>query len=156
MISGGSSVGTRDFTIEVLSAMPESFIMVHGISISPGKPTILAKTSNKAFWGLPGHVVSAMVVFNVVVRPFITRISGLTKDRVWKIPAVLSRNIASAQGRTDFIRVKLISDHDTLMAEPVLGKSGLIRTMVKADGLIEIGINTEGLDKGSLVDVMLI
>ena len=156
LISGGSSVGTRDFTISVLSELPQSDILVHGISISPGKPTILANTMGKAFWGLPGHVVSAMVVFNVVVAPFLEKISGMQQRQKWKIPALLTRNIASAQGRTDFVRVRLIQKNGQLMAEPVLGKSGLIRTMVKADGLIEIGTNTEGLDKGAKVDVMLI
>lgn len=156
LISGGSSVGARDFTTAVLSAIPDSVILVHGISISPGKPTILAKTGKKAFWGLPGHVVSAMVVFQVIVKPFIQQISGLMPQPKWKIPAVLTRNVSSAQGRTDFIRVRLIQKDGVVLAEPILGKSGLINTMVKADGLIEIGINTEGLDKGSPVGVMLL
>ena len=70
MISGGSSVGVRDYTVEVLDELPDTGILVHGISISPGKPTILARSGGKAFWGLPGHAVSAMVIFSVVVRPF--------------------------------------------------------------------------------------
>jgi len=158
MISGGSSVGTRDFTISVLSSLPDASILVHGISISPGKPTILAKVGNKAFWGLPGHVVSAMVIFNVVVRPFIDHISGISRKqtRVWKLPAILSRNISSAQGRTDYIRVRLVQRDNQLTAEPILGKSGLIRTMVKADGLIEVGMNIEGLDKDTPVEVILL
>jgi molybdopterin molybdotransferase len=156
LISGGSSVGVRDFTIEVLSKLPHASILVHGISISPGKPTILAEASGKAFWGLPGHVVSAMVVFQVVVRPFLEHVAGLDKSfkRESKIPARLSRNISSAQGRTDFVRVRFITKEDTLWAEPILGKSGLIQTMVKADGLIEIDLNTEGLDKGTAVEVI--
>ena len=76
MISGGSSVGARDFTVEVLEALPHTDILVHGISISPGKPTILARSGQKPFWGLPGHADSAMVFFDVVVRPFIEQISG--------------------------------------------------------------------------------
>ena len=156
LVSGGSSVGTRDLTIAAMADFPDASLLVHGISISPGKPTILAKVRGKVFWGLPGHVVSAMVVFHVVVTPFIDHISGLTSKPKWGIPAVLSRNIASAPGRTDFIRVKLRWENEKLVADPVLGKSGLIRTMVKADGLIEIGINTEGLYKGSDVEVMLI
>jgi molybdopterin molybdotransferase len=158
LISGGSSVGTRDFTIEVLSALPDSEIIVHGISISPGKPTILARSGKKAIWGLPGHVVSAMIVFGVVVKPFIEKISGLSsgqKSRV-TVSARLSRNISSAQGRTDYIRVKLTEAGGVLFAEPILGKSGLINTMVKADGLIKIGQNTEGLEKGTVVKVILL
>lgn len=156
LISGGSSVGVRDFTMDVVSALPDPSLLVHGISISPGKPTILAKVRDRAFWGLPGHVVSAMVVFEVVVRPFIEYIGGLSLKykRSLKVPALLSRNISSAQGRRDYIRVRLIKKGDDLWAEPILGKSGLINTMIKADGLIEIDINTEGLDQGSRVEVI--
>jgi molybdopterin molybdotransferase len=158
LISGGSSVGTRDFTIEVLSAMPEADILVHGISISPGKPTILARSRNLALWGLPGHAVSAMVVFEIVVRPFIEHIAGLAPEykNSFNPHALLSRNLSSAQGRIDFVRVRLVEKEGVLWAEPILGKSGLINTMVKADGLIEIGINSEGLDKGTEVEVLLL
>ncbi len=156
LISGGSSVGTRDFTIDVLAALPESDILVHGISISPGKPTILAKSRNLAIWGLPGQVTSTMVVFEIVVKPFIDHIGGLSlnNERNFKLSARLSRNIASAQGRTEYIRVRLNSKDGILWADPILGKSGLINTMVNADGLIEIGTNTEGLDKGAEVAVI--
>jgi molybdopterin molybdotransferase len=156
LISGGSSVGARDFTMEVLSALPDAEILVHGISISPGKPTILAKVQNKAFWGMPGHVVSAMIVFARVVKPFIERIGGKSdgKRKELRLQAKLSRNVASAQGRVDFIRVQFRLEGGQLWADPVLGKSGLISTMVNADGLIEIDINTEGLEKGDAVEVI--
>jgi molybdopterin molybdotransferase len=155
MISGGSSVGARDFTVEVLGALPDTGILVHGISISPGKPTILARSGGKAFWGLPGHAVSAMVVFAVVVRPFLDRLCGLSETaRRFPVQAVLSRNLASAQGRVDYVRVRLKEAEGQIMAEPILGKSGLINTMVKADGLIAIGIDTEGLEQGAVVRVM--
>lgn len=155
MISGGSSVGARDFTLEVLDELPDTGILVHGISISPGKPTILARSGGKAFWGLPGHAVSAMVIFSVVVRPFLDRICGLKQAvRRFPVQAVLRRNLASAQGRVDYVRVRLVEENGALLAEPILGKSGLIRTMVKADGLIAIGMNTEGLDEGTTVKVI--
>ena len=156
LISGGSSVGSRDFTIEVLSSLPDPEILVHGISISPGKPTILARSEKKAVWGLPGHVVSTMVVFKMVVQPFIEHLGGLSarKRKILTFLARLSRNISSAQGRIDYIRVRIVKKDGDLWAEPVLGKSGLINTMIQADGLIEIGINTEGLDKGTMVEVI--
>ena len=157
LVSGGSSVGVRDFTVEVIAAFPGSEILVHGIAISPGKPTILARVLGKPFWGLPGHVVSAMVVFARIVRPFLRHLAGasdlLSQDT--RIPARLSRNVASAQGRTDFVRVRLVRGADGIWAEPILGKSGLLNTMVKADGVIEIGKNVEGLDQGTEVEVML-
>ena len=156
LISGGSSVGTRDFTVDVLSAFQDAKILVHGISISPGKPTILAKIKSKAIWGMPGHVVSAMIVFSRVVKPFVAHISGQAagEKKELRLPATLSRNVASRQGRIDFIRVQLRFADGRLWADPVLGKSGLISTMVNADGLVEIDINTEGLDKGAEVEVI--
>ncbi len=154
LISGGSSVGTRDFTVEALSSLPDARIMVHGITISPGKPTILASVGGKALWGLPGHVVSAMVVFRVVVRPFIQQLSGLSPPYRFSrtLSALLSRNVASAQGRIDFVRVRLLDRDGQLWAEPILGKSGLLHTMIRADGLVSIGMNTEGLNAGSRVE----
>ncbi len=158
LISGGSSVGSRDVTIDALSHLSDTHILIHGISISPGKPTILATFHRKAIWGLPGHVVSTMVVFLKVVRPFIHHISGAPPTRFQGSvrSARLSRNVASAQGRVDYIRVKLRESEGGLMADPILGKSGLINTMVKADGLVEIGLNVEGLNEGALVEVELL
>lgn len=158
LISGGSSVGSRDFTLEVLQGLPDAEILVHGVSISPGKPTILARSGEKSVWGLPGQVTSAMVVFHVLVRPALERISGLSESELGKsrqVPAVLSRNLASVQGRDDHVRVKLVRQGERLYAEPILGKSGLIHTMVKADGLIRIDRDSEGLDKDTAVEVML-
>jgi molybdopterin molybdotransferase len=158
LISGGSSVGTRDFTLDVIKGLPRAELLVHGVSISPGKPTILARSNEKAIWGLPGQVTSAMVVFLVMIRPLLERLRGRTGDIPGshrKVSAVLSRNVASVQGRTDFVRVRLVFREDQVVAEPILGKSGLIHTMVKADGLIGIDMNSEGLDKGTEVEVML-
>jgi len=155
LLSGGSSVGMRDFTMEVLDALPNAAVLAHGISISPGKPTILADVDGKPFWGLPGHVVSAMVVFHAAVRPFIDHIAGLepSTKRICFHRARLTRNLSSVLGRVDYVRVRLTQAEDGLAAEPILGKSGLINTMVKADGLLKIDKNTEGLDKDALVEV---
>ena len=78
------------------------------------------------------------------------------RDRTIRVPAILSRNIASAQGRREFIRVLLEHQAGRIIAKPVLGKSGLIRTMIHADGLLEIGDHVEGLEKGSFVDIILL
>lgn len=157
LISGGSSVGTRDYTVEVLSALPDTEILVHGISVSPGKPTILARSGGIPVWGLPGQVASAMVVFQVVAAAFLHRLRGLSRPILQvKASARLSRNLASSQGRRDFVRVILVQEGHDLVARPILGKSGLIRTMVQADGLLEIGEHVEGLEKGSMVDIILL
>ncbi|HKL01067.1 MAG TPA: gephyrin-like molybdotransferase Glp [Desulfotignum sp.] len=157
LISGGSSVGTRDYTVTVLSKLPDTDILVHGMSVSPGKPTILARSGTIPVWGLPGQVVSAMVVMKMVVVPFLHRIQGYAAPRpLVRVPARLTRNVASAQGRRDFIRVVLENGPEGLMAKPVLGKSGLIRTMVLADGLLDIGENLEGLEKNTWTQVILL
>lgn len=154
LVSGGSSVGSRDFTIQVLEGLADSDILAHGVSIRPGKPTILARVGATPVFGLPGHVVSAMVVFSAVVEPFLHRLAGRVPNRLEPAaPARLSRNLASAQGRVDYVRVRLTETGDGLLAEPILGKSGLIRTMVQADGLIRIGRDEEGLDLGATVRV---
>ncbi len=157
LISGGSSVGARDFTVEVISSFPEARILAHGISISPGKPTILARIRDRSFWGLPGHVVSAMIVFARIVRPFLLHLGGIRAPLAQEIrlPARLSRNVASVPGRTDFIRVRVVRGAEGFRAEPVLGKSGLLNTMVKGDGVVEIGRDVEGLEAGAPVEVIL-
>jgi molybdopterin molybdotransferase len=156
-ISGGSSVGTRDLTLKIFESIEGTELLVHGISISPGKPTIVARKGPTAIFGLPGHTASAMVVAEVFLTPFLARLGGktilaeLTQNRV---AAKLSRNIESASGRDDFIRVKLIRKDGIWFAEPIFGKSGLISTLVEADGLLRVDRNTEGLYQGQEVEVM--
>jgi molybdopterin molybdotransferase len=156
LVSGGSSVGTRDFTLEVIESFPESRILAHGIAISPGKPTILARIGDKVLWGLPGHTASAMVVFSVFVRPCLHRLEGELPSPIKPaLKARLTRNLASAQGRDDYIRVALKAGPEGWEAEPILGPSGLISTLVRSDGLIRIDRFTEGLEKGAEVEVTL-
>jgi molybdopterin molybdotransferase len=158
LLSGGSSVGTRDLAIAALQSFPESQVLVHGVAVSPGKPTILARIGPKPLVGLPGHPVSAMVIMEVLVRPLLARLEGLAETLpVWGkvIEAQLARNLASTPGREDFIRVRLRKEGENLLADPILGKSGLISTMVKAEGWIQIPLHTEGLEKGEVVQVQL-
>jgi len=157
-ISGGSSVGTRDLTLKVFETLHDFELLVHGISISPGKPTIIGKSGAQPVIGLPGHVASALIVAEVFLTSLISRLSGHTEARRGfqpQVEAILARNIESAGGREDYIRIKLTEKGDTLIAEPVFGKSGLISTLVEADGLIRIDMNTEGLYQGQRVKVML-
>ena len=158
LLSGGSSVGARDLAIAALQSFPEAAILVHGVAVSPGKPTILAKINHKPLFGLPGHPVSAMVIMEVLVQPLLEQLLGQAGPyRSWgrTISATLSRNLASAPGREDFVRVHLHAEGETVWAEPVLGKSGLISTMVKAEGLLRLPLNSEGLEKGEKVEVYL-
>ncbi|UCG14953.1 MAG: molybdopterin molybdotransferase MoeA [Deltaproteobacteria bacterium] len=158
LISGGSSVGSRDLTLEALTSFEDSEVLVHGVAISPGKPTLLVRVGAKGFWGIPGHVTSAMVVFHVLVRPFMSYLSGDSPslEQGQPVRARLSRNVASKQGREDFVRVRLREEDGNLMAEPIFGESALISTLVQADGLIGIHRHAEGLYAGESVEVIRI
>jgi len=158
LLSGGSSVGEKDFTLDAFLSFKEVQIVAHGVSISPGKPTIIARRGNKTLWGLPGHPVSAMIVFDVLIRYFFARLCGLSEPPGYDrhaMEAELDRNVESASGREDYIRVKLTRIEDRWLATPIPGKSGLISTMVEADGIIRIDMNTEGLYRGEKVKVRL-
>ncbi|UCF85431.1 MAG: molybdopterin molybdenumtransferase MoeA, partial [Desulfobacteraceae bacterium] len=158
-ISGGSSVGTRDLTLKVFETLQNFELLVHGISISPGKPTIIGRSFSRSLIGLPGHVASALVVAEIFLSRLLSRLSGQldsVKGSQGRIEAELTQNIESASGREDYIRVKLFQDGKTLYAEPVFGKSGLISTLTEADGLIKIDMNTEGLYQGQRVTVLFL
>lgn len=159
VITGGSSVGSLDLTVEVLQTFLKTQILGHGISIRPGKPTLLADIDGKPFLGLPGHPVSAIVIFHFFGKTILKILSGQTREGIlprMKITAKASRNIPSVSGREDYIRVKLEEKEDTLWAHPIFGKSGAISNLVKADGLIKIGINEEGLEEGEEAEVILL
>ncbi len=133
--------------------------MVHGISISPGKPTIIAVCQDKPIFGLSGHPGAALTVYGVLVRPFIRRLRGESKTLSSETPptlkAKLDMNIVSTNGRTDFVRVQLVKKEDGLWAKPIYGSSGLIATLVRADGLICIPLEKNGLRQGEEVEVEL-
>jgi len=157
IISGGSSVGVRDVTLEVLNRLGKPGVLIHGVSVKPGKPTILAIADNRPIFGLPGHPVSAMIIFDLFVRPLINWLQGgqYNYNSAKEIEAELTCNMVSDSGREDYIRVFVYEKDKKIYAEPILGKSGLISTMVRASGLIKIGLNVEGLEKGSKVMVKL-
>jgi molybdopterin molybdotransferase len=160
LISGGSSVGTKDITLAVISSFPRSEIIFHGISVAPGKPTILARALNKPVLGLPGHPQSALVIFDLFGAPLVRMLGGedaataFTPQRTAR--ARLSQNIASQAGREDYVRVTLVERDGQRIAAPLAGKSGAIFNLVKADGLVCIPSSAEGLDEGSEVEVILL
>ncbi|MCD6264827.1 MAG: molybdopterin molybdotransferase MoeA [Deltaproteobacteria bacterium] len=158
LLSGGSSVGVKDLTLDVFKSFKNTKILAHGVSISPGKPTIIARRGNKTLWGLPGHPSSAMIIFDVFLRYLLGKLSGLSNlDKFGGrfLEAEIDRNIDSVSGRDDYIRVKCSRIGKRWVATPILGKSGLISTMVEADGVIKIDMNTEGIYKGENIRVML-
>ena len=157
IISGGSSVGIRDITLEVLNRLGKPGVLIHGVSVKPGKPTILAIADNRPIFGLPGHPVSAMIIFDLFVRPLINWLQGGEYNYCFakEIEAELTCNVFSDSGREDYVRVFVYKEDEKFYAKPIPGKSGLISTMVRASGLIKIGLNVEGLEKASKVMVKL-
>ncbi len=155
LISGGSSVGARDATLEILKELGEVF--VHGIRIAPGKPTIFAVCDEKPVIGLPGNPISSMVVFEKFAAPLIKKLSGAKDFEIYRplIRAVLAQNVASAKGREDFVRVKLVERDSRVYAQPVYSHTNNISGLAKADGLIRISAESEGLEQGSEVFVEL-
>lgn len=156
ILSGGSSVGTKDNTAKVIQSLGDPGILVHGVSVKPGKPTIIGLVGTKPVFGLPGHPASALVIFDLFIKPVIWQNLGLVKEpRQAIVQAKFSRSVASASGREDYWRVALVEKDGQLWAEPILGKSGLISTMVKADGTVKIVEAKEGIAAGELVEVIL-
>lgn len=155
VMTAGSSISTRDLTREVIQGLGKPGILQHGLAVKPGKPTILAVCENKPVIGLPGNPVSALLVARQVIVPLIQRFLGKKMGRVGTIRAVLASNIASTTGREDTIPVRLVEREGRVFAEPVFGKSNLIFTLIRADGLVQLPLNSNGLRAGVEVEVVL-
>lgn len=158
-VSGGSSVGSRDLTLAAVAGLPDSEVLAHGVAISPGKPTILARVGAKVLFGLPGQVTSAQVIMRLFGLPFLEWAGGddAAFERLQSPLRVrLARNVASKQGREDWVRVRLEpqAGADPPLARPILGKSGLLRTLLDADALIRIPADVEGLYEGAVVPAL--
>jgi len=158
LISGGSSVGARDLTLEAIRDLPGAEILAHGVALRPGKPAILAAVGEgRPLLGLPGHPASAAVVMEVLGRPLLEHLAGRQPQTGWgrTVTASLSRNLAGAGGREDFVRVGLRREGGRLWADPVLGPSGLLSPLVQSEGLVLIPLGVEGLFKEEEVEVRL-
>ncbi len=159
LLSGGSSMGAKDIALETILSFPDSQFIFHGISIAPGKPTIFASACGKPILGLPGYPVSALVIFDLFGAPLLRRLGGESLAALQRfartLRARLKTNIASQLGREDYIRVTLEREGAGFIATPLPSKSGAIFTRVKADGMVRIEMNQDGLEQGEEVDVIL-
>jgi len=159
VVTAGSSVSARDMTADVIDSLADEFggpgVIVHGVAVRPGKPTILAVLGGKPIIGLPGNPVSAMVVFWLLGVPALYHLSGARMPIRPRVHAALTANVASAAGREDYVPVALQEDDGALYAEPIFGKSNLIFTLVRADGLLKIPLDVTGLRAGDFGDVYL-
>jgi molybdopterin molybdotransferase len=156
IFSAGSSVSSRDMTVQVLHSLGPPGVLVHGIAHRPGKPTIMALIEDKPAFGLPGNPVSAMIVFRLLVRPTLYALTGCTQVPQPKtLRARLTKNIPSVTGREDHVQVRLSYADGALHAEPVFGKSNLIYTLIRADGVVVVPLDQGGLYAGAEVPVQL-
>ena len=156
IFSAGSSLSSRDMTASVFNQLGEPGILLHGISIKPGKPTIVAVAEGKPLFGLPGNPVSALVVFDLLVAPAIHVLSGASKQPIANtVDAILAVDVPSESGREDYIPVKLSNSNSVLSAKPVFGKSNLIYTLINSDGLITVPADSGGIYAGEEVCVRL-
>jgi molybdopterin molybdotransferase len=158
LISGGSSVGVKDMTESVISEVGK--LLFHSVSMKPGKPTLAGISGGKPVLGLPGHPRAVAVCYEVFIRPLVERLSGLspkaTADMRGTVRARLAKSVSSAPGRQEVMSVALKVRDGELWAEPMLGKSGLLSMMVRADGTITVPAGKSGLQRGQPVDVRLL
>lgn len=155
VVSGGSSMGTKDVTVKVIDSLGEPGVLVHGIAVKPGKPTILGRVGTKAVIGLPGHPASAYVIFNVFVRRLVEVMEGRSGSLEESVRAEMDTNYPSNQGREEYLSVTLYEKDGKAYASPVFGKSGMISTLTTSHGYIHISRGSEGVSRGQMVDVMV-
>lgn len=154
LVSGGSSVGTRDETYKVINSLGMPGVLVHGIAVKPGKPTIIGKVGNKAVIGLPGHPASAFFILKILVFHLMDVINKVSNSSKNLISAKMSCNYPSNNGREEYVPVRLHNSNEGTIAQPLFGKSGLITLLSSADGYVRIDRGSEGISAGEMIKVI--
>jgi len=157
ILSGGSSIGTKDVSADALADLDAPGILFHGIDIRPGKPTLFARAGSKPVVGMPGFPTSSLIVFDAFIRPMLWRLGGESARDPWpsRRPARISREHRSVVGREDYLRVRLVERDGGLWADPLPGGSATLSNVVFADGLVRVDTAAPGLAAGDPVDVLL-
>lgn len=154
VINAGSSAGSKDYTAQLIGDLGE--LVLHGIAIKPGKPTILGMIGTKPVIGVPGYPGSAFLVFEEIVSPVIRALQRRKAERSPLAKAAVSRRIVSTLKYREYIRVKLGRVGEKLVATPLNRGAGVTMALVKADGIMVIPKNSEGYEAGEEVSVELI
>ena len=152
LLSGGSSVGVKDAACRIIESMGS--LLLHGIAIKPGKPTILGKAGKKPLVGLPGHPVAAYFITRLFVLPLLERLMGRGQE-TYTTTAKITENISANHGRAQYHCCRLERKEGQLYAYPIRGKSGLITTLAGADGYFCITRDQEGLPKDAEIQVTI-
>lgn len=153
IINAGSSAGSEDFTVKLIAELGE--VLVHGIATKPGKPAILGIVDGKPVLGIPGYPVSAYFVFETFAKPLIRKLLKQGVSPKSKTEAILSRRIVSSLKHTEYVRIKLGMVEDKLIATPLSRGAGATMSLVRADGILTIPRNSEGIEAGEKVQVEL-
>ena len=157
VVTAGSSASSRDLTALVINELGAPGVLVHGVNVRPGKPTILGVCDEKPVIGLPGNPVSALVIAGLFVVPVVRAYLGVAIKGIQpSIEARLKVNLSSQAGREDWVAVRLVEEDGYLSADPVFGKSNLIFTLARANGLVKIPADANGLEAGQTVQVWLL
>lgn len=154
IIGAGSSAGSQDYTANIIRELGE--VVVHGVAMKPGKPTILGIIDGKPVVGIPGYPVSAYLVFETFVIPLILKYIGLEEEKEVFQQAIISKKITSSLKNRELIRVNLGYVNDKLIATPLSSGAGVTMSLVKADGIAIIPQSLEGVDAGSPVNVRIL
>ncbi|MCR4435330.1 MAG: molybdopterin biosynthesis protein [Clostridiales bacterium] len=154
LLNAGSSAGREDYSARAISEAGD--MLVHGISIKPGKPTILGIVNNRPVIGVPGYPVSGIIVIEMMVKRIMEYLMGLSCEEEKTASAVLVRKVVSSLKYKEYVRVKLGEVGGRLVATPLDRGAGVVTSFVKADGLMEIPLNSEGYEKGREVRVKLL
>lgn len=154
LLNAGSSAGRDDYSTEVVEELGQ--VLVHGIAIKPGKPAILGVAEHKPVLGVPGYPVSGIIVLEQLFKPILDQWFHQPEEEPEPEQAVLSKTVMSGLKYQEFVRVRLGRVGDRLTASPLGRGSGVVSSFMKADGILEIPQETEGITAGSAVSVRLL
>ncbi len=154
LINAGSSAGSEDYTGAVIEELGE--VLIHGVAMMPGKPVILGMVSGKPVVGIPGYAVSAVMAFEQFVRPLLYSLQGIRDEAFPTVSAILGTKLPSKLGLEEFARVILGRVDDRLVAMPIQRGAGIITSLTRADGILQIPQEQEGVDEGAEVEVRLL
>lgn len=156
IISGGSSVGQKDVTAQVIDSLGPPGVFVHGVAVKPGKPTIIGRAGDTALFGLPGHPVSAIIIFKIFIETLMNQMTCHKGRENISLMAIADANIHAAPGKETYQPVLIEKEDGHNLAKLIHGKSGAISLMTRADGYVRIEQNKEGIKKGEIVQVTLL
>jgi putative molybdopterin biosynthesis protein len=154
IVNAGSSAGREDYSSAVITEIGR--VILHGIAIRPGKPAILGIVNQRSVLGIPGYPVSGIIVMEKICKPVIEYMTHTHRPARQKANAVLSRKIVSSLKYKEFVRMKIGYVDGKFIATPLARGAGVITSFVKADGLLEIPINSEGIEAGTDIEVELL